>query len=500
MLIRAFLLRTFFCSRVFNTCNRRQITLSDMQAAQKDLEKLEARFWATLDQSEDGYRSTDILKRNSLIGDSAWQAYSQQLFANGGMPMNMGFLGTANPYFPAGVGPLTTFGTDYDPLKGAPPPPSSFPYPKTPLPHGFPDMKQLTSQANLSSQQARFPLTLPGSGGGMGGHFAQFTPQYLAYPPGYFTAGGMVKPEMLPQLLGFTRHTPHTSTPLPCMIGGAPESQQQINVASASKQLADSLQATSNGTAGAKGSGPSLGTPQAGQAGTSDSKTPQTNNKGNDKADATFASRLKPDPDHAASSGGGQQDSKSTPTPASTEAAFRHHMNAGNSKLLDPSFGLPMYFDGSHMAFGAMGHHGLPTAPAAFGAEDIPNMFSHYWAASMASNLDADALGVNDPVFHINDSRSNSLFLADWDTLLGMEAGSGAKRPRSSNAEMIPSHNDEVNMSHYFNQSINLLKSDLNSSFNNSFALDLIGGGLGASEAAGPTGSGEPDAKKSRLT
>lgn len=42
--------------------SRRQISEADVEGAAKDLDKLEARFWATLEQSEDSMRNNELLK------------------------------------------------------------------------------------------------------------------------------------------------------------------------------------------------------------------------------------------------------------------------------------------------------------------------------------------------------------------------------------------------------------------------------------------------------
>jgi len=84
--------------RVFNVGNRRQLTHADVQAAMQDLDKLEARFWATLEQNEDGYRSSDLMKRSGL-GDAVFLT---------------SYMGYPSYYHPSSLTPLPP---ELDPLK-----------------------------------------------------------------------------------------------------------------------------------------------------------------------------------------------------------------------------------------------------------------------------------------------------------------------------------------------------------------------------------------------
>lgn len=87
--------------RVFSTCNKNSITKAEIEAAEKDLEQLEARFRQALETENDGYRSSDIMKRTAMLAETSW-LMNQQLFSSGiyGMPLQMGGIGTlgVNPY------------------------------------------------------------------------------------------------------------------------------------------------------------------------------------------------------------------------------------------------------------------------------------------------------------------------------------------------------------------------------------------------------------------
>eukprot|EP00952_Eustigmatos_sp_NYUAD-ZCMA_P012318 49522-Eustigmatos_ZCMA.PRE.1 len=69
-----------------NSSGKRQITQEDMAAAQKELDELEARFWSTLEQTDDGYRPADLLKRSGMLNDPNFLHTYQKHLAPLGLP------------------------------------------------------------------------------------------------------------------------------------------------------------------------------------------------------------------------------------------------------------------------------------------------------------------------------------------------------------------------------------------------------------------------------
>lgn len=88
--------------RFINTVNRNQITQDDIKSAGEDLKQLEARYREALEKENDGYRTSDIMKRTAIIAETSW-LMNQQLL-NSGMYMGMPMGGMGG--LPVGLNPM----------------------------------------------------------------------------------------------------------------------------------------------------------------------------------------------------------------------------------------------------------------------------------------------------------------------------------------------------------------------------------------------------------
>merc|ERR1712196_745078 len=92
--------------RFINSVNRNQITKDDIKRAAEELKQYEERFREALEKENDGFRSSDIMKRTAMIAETSWMMNQQLLSGYMGLPVQGlgGMAAVLNPAIYGGYG------------------------------------------------------------------------------------------------------------------------------------------------------------------------------------------------------------------------------------------------------------------------------------------------------------------------------------------------------------------------------------------------------------